>query len=68
MLNNLLKLNDYDLVTTNTINNDNDLKEIDVFTSVGNITAIELWHSTYSCFLLAGCTSGKIHIFKLQSN
>ena len=72
MLNNLLKLNNVNKndnnLATNTINNDNDLKEIDVFTSVGSITAIELWHSTYSCFLLAGCTSGKIHIFKLQSN
>ena len=43
-----------------------DLQEIDVFSSVANVTTIELWHSMYSCLLLAGCANGKVHLFKLR--
>ncbi len=46
----------------------NELQEIDVFSSVANVTTIELWHSMYSCLLLAGSSNGKIHLFKLLNN
>jgi hypothetical protein len=66
MMSSLLKLNKINNDSSTSIS-DNDLEEIEVF-SCKNVVTIELWHSTYSCLLLAGCSDGKIHIFRLLNN
>lgn len=73
LLNNLSKLNKINstndsTVLQNAINNDyNGLEQIELF-SCENVTTIELWNSTYSCILLAGCSNGKIHLYRLLNH
>ena len=65
MMSSLLKLNKINDSSTSL--SDNDLEEIEIF-SCKNVLTIELWHSSNSCLLLAGCSDGKIHIFRLLNN
>ena len=65
MLSNLLKLDNK--LSDSSSSLDNDLQEVELF-SCSNVTTIELWVANYSCSLFAGCSDGKIHIFKLSNN